>query len=51
MNAKQIKKVIEQRLDMWEAGRFNKLCNEVINKGKGKAQACHLTNGMKMVFP
>ena len=37
MSAKQIKKVIEQRLDMWEAGRFKELCNEVINKGKSES--------------
>ena len=50
MSAKQIKKVIEQRLYMWEAGRFKELCNEVINKGIiANRQGCHLTNGMMMV--
>ena len=38
--AKEIKKVIQQRLDMWEAGQFTALCNEVMKGAESVAPFC-----------
>ena len=40
VNAKEIKTLIEQCLDLWDAGRFAELCNDVVKGAQSVARSC-----------